>query len=359
MAVFAVPLGAGSASAAAHGRVAGPPGPWGVAFVVNGPTTTTVQRQRGTWPVEYQVQSSFGEPGEVLVRFPRIGLASGGAAHVTAVSGAPAWCQVREWRQSGADEIVAVRCHRYGGERVLIPFYVVFGHSAQILPARQAYGYVHWDGSAVAGQFNSSAATAVNSVVRSATTPGVWQAVLPGLGTTGLAGNIQVTAVNPSVPARCKVGGWTSTAAEQRIVVRCHDANDTPLDTGWSLTYHRAHAVLATYPQYDSAYTFDNAPATAGSYVPVPSAVNHNSHGMGVGIQRPAVGRKQVTVSGIVNMYVDNVQVTATGPGPAFCNLSHPSQLYAMYVSIRYVSCYTGTTPSDQPSMITYLAPPA
>ncbi|MEU4834636.1 hypothetical protein [Streptosporangium sp. NPDC023615] len=358
MAVLAAVLGAGATPAAGGVRAAGPPGPWGIALVVNGPSTTTVQRQRGSWPSEYRVESSFGEPGEVLVRFPRIGLASGGVAHVTAVSASPDWCQAGGWRRSGADEIVAVRCHRHGGGRVLVPFYVAFGHSAQILPARQAYGYVHWDGSAVAGRFNSSAATAVNSVVRSATSPGTWQVLLPGLGTTGHAGNIQVTAVNPAVPARCKVAGWTPTAAEQRITVRCHDAADAPLDTGWSLTYHRAHAVLATYPQYEAAYTFDNAPATAGPYVPVPSAVNHNSHGTGIGINHPGTGKKQVVVSGTVNVYTDNTQVTAVGPGPAFCNLSHPSQLYATYASIRNVACYTGTVPADQPSMVTYLAPP-
>ncbi|MGC5012312.1 hypothetical protein ACLQ2R_16230 [Streptosporangium sp. DT93] len=365
-AVLAATLGAGPAPAAAgnrpavSGRAAGPPGPWGVALVVNSSSTTTVQRQRGTWPSEYRVESSFGEPGEVLVRFPRIGLASGGVAHVTAVSNSPDWCQVRGWRQSGPDEIVAVRCHRHGAGQVLVPFYVVFGHSAQLVPAHQAaYAYVHWDGSAVAGRFNSSAATAVNSVARSATSPGVWQVVLPGLGTTGLAGNIQVTAVDAAVPARCKVGGWTPAAAEQKIVVRCFDAADVPLDTGWSLTYHRAQAVVATYPLLRSAYTFDNAPTTAGPYVPSPQAVNHNSTGGGLQLSRPQAGRKQV-VLGEVGGYTDNVQVTAAGPGPAFCNLTRAAEFPTpspAHAYIRYVACYQGTIPVDQHSMITYFVP--
>ncbi|MEV0752326.1 hypothetical protein [Streptosporangium sp. NPDC050280] len=341
-----------TAGAATTATVAEPPR-WGFAVVRSGAAVDSM-RQAGSWPSGLRVEATQGEPGQVFVRFPQIGMAAGGVAHVTAISQSADWCQVEGWWQSGADEIVAVRCHRYGVGPIASWFSVTFGSSDQYLPVRQAFGYVHWDGSAVATRFNSSGPTAVNTV-EPLTIPGAWRVTLPGLGSAGHAGNIQVTAVDPAVPAHCKLGGWNATTAAQSIVVRCYDATGTSLNTGWSLTYHRERAITWTPSGYRFAYTFDNAPTTQGPYVPTPYPVSYNSQSGGLQLNRFGVARKQVLFGG-VNGYADNVQVTAFGYGPEFCNLYSPWETYSTYVNIRYVTCYNGTVPVDHPAMITYMA---
>lgn len=342
-----------AAATAAPAAPAADPPRWGFAVVRSGAVVDSV-RQAGSWPDGLKVEAVAGGPGQVLVRFPQIGMAAGGVAHVTAISQSADWCQVQDWWQSGADEIVAVQCHRFGVGPIASWFSVTFGYSAQYLPAPQAFGYVRWNGSAVAAQFNSSAPAAVNTVAP-LTNPGLWRVTLPGLGSAGHAGNIQVTAVDPAVPARCKLGGWTATTAAQNIIVRCYDATGTPLNTGWSLTYHRERAITWTPQPYRFAYTFDNAPDTPGVYLPTPYPVSHNSQSGGVQLSRSAVARKQVIFGGL-NGYRDNVQVTAFGYGPEFCNLLAPWETYSTYVSIRYVTCYNGAVQVDHPAMITYLA---
>ncbi|MFF3441691.1 hypothetical protein [Streptosporangium sp. NPDC002721] len=353
------PSQAGSSRVAASAEAAGAalPWQWGYAYV-RGSSVVDGAHQAGSWAYGLKAEASPGGPGQVFVKFPQIGLASGGVAHVTAVSRSADWCQVQEWWQSGTDEIVAVQCYRYGGTPGFTPFSVVFGHSAQVPRAPGAFGYVHWNGSAVAGQFNSSAPGVVNSVLASSS-PGTWQVTLPGLGSTGYAGNIQVTAVDPAVPARCKLSGWSPSAAQQRIVVRCHDATDAPVNTGWSLTYHRERAVVSAVPQYGFAYTFNNEPDRLGSYRPMPVAVSHNSRSGGVRIDHVGIGRANVLFGDVTGGYRDNVQVTAFGYGPEFCNLNTPWEsypTYPAYVNIRYVTCYNGTTQVDHPSMVTYLS---
>ncbi|WP_157594432.1 hypothetical protein [Streptosporangium amethystogenes] len=325
---------------------------WGFA-VVRGGAVVDSRRQAGSWPDELKVEATAGDPGQVLVRFPQIGMAAGGVAHVTAISQSADWCQIQGWWQSGADEIVAVQCHRYGVGPIASWFSVTFGYSPQYLPAPQAFGYVHWNGSAVAARFNSSAPTAVNTA-EPLTAPGLWRVTLPRLGSADYAGNIQVTAVDSAVPARCKLGGWNTTTAAQSIVVRCYDATGTPLNTGWSLTYHRERALTWTPPSYRFAYTFDNLPDTPGVYRPTPYQVSYNSQSGGVQLSRSAVARRQVIFGGLSG-YRDNVQVTAFGYGSEFCNLFTPWESYSAYVSIRYVTCYNGAVQVDHPAMITYL----
>ena len=339
---------------AATALTAADPPRWGFAVVRSGAVVDS-QRQAGSWTDGLKVEATLGGPGQVFVRFPQIGRASGGVAHVTAISSSADWCQVEGWWQSGADEIVAVRCHRHGAGPINSWFSLSFGDNPQYLPAHQAFGYVHWDGSAVVSQFNSSGPAAVNTVAPSSS-PGAWGVTLPGLGSAGYAGNIQVTAIDPSVPARCKVSGWPVPTAAQIIGVRCYDATGTPLNTGWSLTYHRERAVIWTPYTYHFAYTFDNAPTTPGSYVPTPSQVNYNSQPGGGRLSRPAVGRKQVFFGGLTPGYRSNVQVTAVGYNAEFCNLSAPWETSSTSVSIRYVTCYNGAVLVDHPTMITYVS---
>ena len=124
----------------------------------------------------------------------------------------------------------------------------------------------------VVAQFNSAAL--VNTVTPAG--PGAWKARLPGLGSAGRAGNVQVIAVNSAGPAKCEVSGWTSTPGRQLITVRCFNKSTAPLKTGWALVYQRGRAVTGTQPKH-FGYTFDNKPVSPGPYAPVPPAVNFNS----------------------------------------------------------------------------------
>jgi hypothetical protein len=225
------------------------------------------------------------------VRFPQIGIPAGGVVHVTATSQTAEWCQVQKWWSAGVDEIVAVQCYKYGGAPLFTPFSITFAESTGLLTAPKAFGYVFWNGSSIATQFNS--ASGVNSVVPTST--GVWTVTLPGLGSTGVAGNIQVTAVDSTAAARCKVGAWAPTAGAQKIQVRCHDATNIPFKTGWTLTYHRERAITgAAIPPKNFAYTFDNTPANPGPYAPVPPAINYNSQSSVNTIQSGGTGQRMV-----------------------------------------------------------------
>ncbi|MGV9598458.1 hypothetical protein ACWDR1_17475 [Streptosporangium sandarakinum] len=338
--------------------------------VVRGGSAPTVSYQFGTWASGLKADATAGDPGQVLVRFPQLGVAAGGVAHVTAISSSADWCQVQNQLPSGDDLIVAVRCHRYGVGPVATPWFsVVFGYGGRYpspMPY-QALGYVRWDGSAVVTQFNSSQikspVPAPVNTVTPGTSPGLWRVTLPGLGSAGLAGSIQVTAVDPAVPARCKLGGWTATTAAQNITVRCHDAAGAPLNTGWNLTYHRESAVVwaPIAPYAASAYTFDNAPDTAAPYVPTPYPVSYNSVPGGLQISGYGTGLRRVSF-GDVNAgygYPGNVQVTAFGYGAEFCNLygNWTEGLSTGVVSITH-ACYDGATRVAHPATVTYVTRP-
>ncbi|WP_204059721.1 hypothetical protein [Microbispora corallina] len=337
---LAVPAGAGAAV----------PDRWGFAFVDTTAGIPDPARQAGSWPPGFSVQVSPGGVGEVLVKFPQIALSTGGVVHVTAAAAAPIWCQAEKWWAAGADEIVAVRCHKYGGVPTFTPFSIVFSSSSGPLPAPKAFGYVFWDGSAVAWQYNS--ALAVNTVTPTST--GVWTVLLPGLGSSTYAGNIQVTAVNSSVPARCKAAAWSPSPGAQKIQVRCHDATATPLDTGWTLTYQRERAITgAAIPPKNFAYTFDNTPANPGPYAPVPPGVNYNSQSGVNTVQTAGTGERLVLFPS-VGVLPDDVQVTAYGPGPEFCTLLTRWGTSGGAAVVRDVACWKAGVLVDQPSMVTY-----
>ncbi|MEU6742215.1 hypothetical protein [Streptosporangium sandarakinum] len=332
--------------------------------VVRGGSAPTVSYQFGTWASGLTAQATSGDPGQVLVRFPQFGAAAGGVAHVTAISSSPDWCQVQDQWPSDADLIVAVRCHRYGVGPVATPWFsVTFGYSGRYIHPipSQSLGYVRWNGSAVAAQFNSSAPTAVNTVTPG-TSPGLWRVTLPGLGSTGLAGSIQVTAVDPAVPARCKLGGWSATTAAQNIVVRCHDAAGASLNTGWNLTYQRESSIvwapIAPYSAF--AYTFDSAPDTVGPYLPTPYPVSYNSVPGGIDIRGAGSGLRQVAFGDVNAGYagMGNVQVTAFGYGAEFCNLYGLwTRSTSLVLSLH--ACYDGATRVAHPAMVSYVTRPS
>ncbi len=257
-AATAIVAGGGLALAVAGTAQAAVPNRWGFAYVdkPSVPGVPDLTRQAGSWPPGFVVHVKPGAIGQVFVRFPRIG-GRGGVVLVTAVTAAPVWCQAQTRARSGPNEIVAVRCYRAGGAPVFAPFTVAYSQSSPgPVPAGRRYGYVHYSPvHGVVAQFNSAAL--VNTVTPAG--PGAWKARLPGLGSAGRAGNVQVTAVNSAGPAKCEVSGWTSTPGRQLITVRCFNKSTAPLKTGWALVYQRGRAVTGTQPKH-FGYSFDNKP---------------------------------------------------------------------------------------------------
>jgi hypothetical protein len=336
------------------------PNRWGFAFV-NNPSVAGIPdptHQAGSWPPAFKVTTTPGAPGQVFVRFPKIGIAKGGIVHVTAVIDIPVWCQAQKWGRSGTDEIVAVRCFGVGGKPIFVPFVVMFTQSTKgPFPAGRAYGYVQaGPGPGITTSFNS--AGGANAVAHLGT--GIWRVTLPGLGSPGPAGGIQVTAVNPAVPAKCEVAAWASAAAAQRIEVRCFNGLATPLNTSFTLSYQRGRAIMGTQPKL-FGYTFDNNPANPGPYMPVPPAVNFNStFGPGNTLLRAGAGLRLITFPR-VGLLPNTVLVTGVKVGPGFCNLITPWATTGAAgpgnVIVRDEACYTATgTRANAPSFITYSA---
>ncbi|MBX6386966.1 MAG: hypothetical protein IRZ07_28975, partial [Microbispora sp.] len=157
-------------------------------------------------------------------------------------------------------------------------------------------------------------------------------------------------------PARCKVGEWGSDPSGQKIRVLCHDVADKPYDTGWTLTYQRERAITGAFaPPKLFAYTFDNLPANPGPYAPLPAGVNFNSQGATNTVQTAGPGMRLVSFPK-VGMTPDNVQVTAYGTGPEYCNLLTLWRTFGGDAYVRDVVCYKGTTRVDQPSFVTYVS---
>jgi len=343
-----IALLAASVIAAATGAQAAVPNRWGFAVVDVTSGVPDLNHQAGSWAPGFNVTVSPGGVGQTYVRFPQIAI-NGGVVHVTAISQNAYWCQAQKWAPSGPDLMVVVQCYRYGGAPVFTPYSIVFEQSTGALPLSQGFGYMHYNGGGVVDQFNS--AGAVNTVAGGA---GVWTVTLPGLAPTGMAGNVQVTAVNPTQPARCKVGGWGVSGGAQMVQVRCHNATNVPLNTGWSLTYQRERAITgAAIPPKSFAYTFDNVPANPGPYAPLPAFVNYNSQGATNTVQSSGLGQRLVTFPK-VGILQDQVQVTAYGPGPEFCNLQTTWGTFGGTAIVRNVVCYDAGTRVDRASLVTY-----
>ncbi|MFI6318893.1 hypothetical protein ACIBG8_15295 [Nonomuraea sp. NPDC050556] len=337
---------------AAHAAV---PNRWGFAYVDIPSGIPNPSHQAGSWAPGPMVSVSPGvPPGQTVVKFPQIG-GPGGVPHVTAVVDAPAWCQIERWAQSGPDELVWVRCYKYGGSPGFVPFTIVYAESTGVLPPAQGFGYLYYNGGGIPFTYNS--AGGLNSVTPLAV--GIWRVVLPGLGTPALAGNLQVTAVDPQQPARCKVRLWPAAplvAGAQTLQVICHNATSTPINTGWTLTYHRQRAVTGgAIPPKNFAYTFDNTPANPGPYAPVPVGINFNSQGGVNTIQNAGPGLRLVQFP-LVGVLPDDVQVTAYGPGPEYCNLLTLWLTSGGNAFVRDVACYSAVTRTNVASFTTYVS---
>jgi hypothetical protein len=348
--IASVVLGGGLAAVTAVAPAqAAVPDRWGFAFVDTMVGIPALSHQAGSWPPGFTVSVSPGAPGQEFVRFPRIA-SPGGVVHVTAVTdGLPVWCQAQKWFPAGVDEVAVVRCFRAGGAPVFVPFTVMFTRSTPgPFPPGRAYAYVHFSGGIVS-KFNSSG----GAVTVTGAGPGAWVVRLAGVGSAGLSGNVQVTAVDPVRPARCKVAKWASSPAGQAVLVRCFDQLVAPLSTGWTLSYQRGRAITGTQLKA-FGYTFDNKPLMIAPYVPAPPAVNFNSLA-GTNTVRGAGTGLRFAVFPRIGVLPDTVLVTAFGTTPDFCNLLAAWATTGGNVLVRDVSCYTALGAlQSQASLITY-----
>jgi len=127
-------------------------------------------------------------------------------------------------------------------------------------------------------------------------------------------------------------------------------AGSSPVST---LTYQAGRATTGTQPSF-FGYSYDNQPANAGLYAPVPPAVNFNSAGAVNTLLRAGGGLRLASFPQIGRL-PNTVLVTPVQSGPGFCNLNTLSATAPPNVTIRDVTCYTATgIHANQKSMITY-----
>ncbi|GAB1818672.1 hypothetical protein [Herbidospora sp. RD11066] len=323
---------------------------WGYAYVDVTSGVPSPVHQHGSWPGGFTVSVTPGVPGETIVRFPQVA-GPGGVAHATAVSTGPDICQVATWMPVGPDQIVVVRCHRFGGTPVTTPFTVTWSESTPPLVGIGGFGYVHYNAGVVAS-YNSASGT--NTVATLGV--GHYRVDLNGLGSTVFVGGIQVTAQNDLAQARCKVATWVPSTvngtANQQILVRCFDSANTPMHSGWSLTYQRERNVNGRWLQPTRlGYTFDQAPGNPGPYAPA-GGISYNSWS-GVNTVRSGGPGLRVVTFPLVGLAIDHVQVTAYGADPDHCNLQSVWTTTGGAAAVR-TKCWTGVTPADRASFVSY-----
>lgn len=335
-------LVAGLAVTAAGVAQAAVPAKWGFAFI-DKPTVAGIPdltHQAGSWPAPLHVHSAPGVLGQVIVRFPNLA-STGGVVHVTPVIDIGVFCDAQSWGPSGTAERVVVRCFHHNGSPVFAPFVVLYTKSSKgAFPPGRAYGYVHYQpGMGIVARFNS--ASKANTVSHVAT--GVWVVKMPGLGTAVQAGGVQVTAVNPTAPAKCTLGLLLAKPSAQVFQVRCYHPGIAPMNTGWNISYQRKRSItgggLPGKPRL-YAYTANTMPLLPGPYAPA-APLNYNSAGATNTITRAGTGLSLVTFPG-VGVLPNAVLVTGWHIGAGFCNLNTlwATNPGAPVTIVRDVTCY-------------------
>ncbi|WFE66329.1 hypothetical protein [Micromonospora sp. WMMD714] len=324
---------------------------WGFAYVDN-PTVTSwtvldTSRQWGTWKTAFPAAWATGiklAPGRFQVRFPQIGAGARGVPHVTPVDRAGHYCTVVRWFQSGTDEIVDVQCFAPGGTRDDSRFTVLWTASSGVLPAGTAHAYVQGGVSGLVQSYVSTGAPAALAPVG----VGQWSVKLPGVGLAGvLAGNVQATAVQPNAgPRRCTVARWGASGTDVLVYVFCFDQAGAPVNTDFTLSYHRRRSVIGSLapPTF-----FGHLASAAGG------PTNDNSP-LGVGVNTIApiapAGRYLVTFPQL-GQKETHAQVTAQGPGPNYCNLTQPWS-YAVDAPVDVI-CFDNTgTPAPYQVLVAF-----
>lgn len=328
------------------------PDRWGFATVKD-PTVTSwtvldTSRQWGSWKSAFPALWADGiklAPGRFLVRFPRIGAGSLGVPLVTPINRTGHYCELVRWYQSGPDEIVDVQCHKPGGARDDSPFTVLWTASSGVLPAGGgSHAYLQGGASGIVQAYNSTGA----GLGLAGLGVGQWSVKLPAVGAAGiLAGDLQVTAIQPNAIARrCKVYKWSASGADVLAYVFCFDAGGAPVDTDFTLSYHRARSVTGAFapPKY-----FGYLASAAGG----PTNDNYVA-GVGANTIAPLLpaGRYLVTFPQL-GQKETHAQVTAQGAGSNYCNLTQPWS-YAVAAPVDVI-CFDNTgTPATHDVLVTF-----
>ncbi len=276
-----------------------------------------------------------------------------GIPHVTSVDRAGTWCQVTKWApllfQPGVD--VGVACYLpdppisplpRGGIPADSRFSVSLTRSSPSpsLPTVTRYGYLGWTGTAVSPSYNNQGGT--NAVGPVST--GEWLVKMANLGSADLAGGIQVTAVNSSVGARCKVGAWKSDPDVQAIVVHCFNASSQPFDTAWTLTYQQGRDI---FNRISPLFGYEAATA-------LPPETNFNSV-LGLGANSISPGPPDTFLFPQIGKLRDHMQVTAFGDKEIYCQ---PIDLWGTAADVKVqIGCFDRNAGlvANQPSFATYV----
>jgi hypothetical protein len=253
--------------------------------------------------------------------------------HVTAINSVPHWCQVNGFGPSGSDEVVTISCHRVGGAPDFTDFSATFSASSGPASGGGAFGYVNSSPSgALLSQYNSAGLG--NTVTH--TGIGQWDVQFSGLSTPGpIDGGLQATAVSPpTVPARCKVLGWTSSSSGQFAQVRCWNAGGALADSQFTLTYQYQRSLYGGFapPKY-FGYLW-NKPVGG------PVATNFNSI-LGPGANTLSAGTLSLVTFPRIGVLPDDIQVTGSGPGSDFCGLNVAWTHTGSDTIVRDVNCFT------------------
>jgi len=270
--------------------------------------------------------------GRYKVTFPGAA-AAGGVVHVTAINSTPHWCQVNGFSSVGFDQVVSISCYRVGGAPDFTGFSVLFSSSSGPASAVGAFGYVNsMPSGALVSQYNS--VVLGNTVTHIAL--GQWTVKFPGLSTPGpIDGSLQATAVSPpTVPARCKVLGWSSGSGGQFAQVNCFNAGGAPADTQFTLTYQYQRSLYGgVVPPKYFGYLW-NKPVGG------PASTNYNSI-LGPGANTLSPGTLSLVTFPKLAMLPDDIQVTGYGPGSDFCGLNNPWTHVGADTVVRDVNCFT------------------
>ncbi|BAJ26769.1 MULTISPECIES: hypothetical protein [Kitasatospora] len=331
------------AAAPAHAAV---PDRWGFAYLDN-PTpppgyVPDPSRQWGSWPTPASnpVKVDQVSAGGYVVHFPLIG-GPGGIAHATAVNRTGTWCQIQGWGTVGTGLDVKVACYDPSGAPAPSAFTVLFTSSSGTPTTPGNYGYLYsLPSGALVTQYNSAGGANLSSHGST----GIWKAWLPNLGSSVEVGNVQVTAVDSSQGARCKIANWYPASTGQTFLVACFDAANAPYDTAWTLSYSVKRAVHGpALPPKSFGYLWYN-----GS---VPAGTNFNSVG---GVNSWSIGVPSSVVLPGVAVPSDHAQVTAYGSGPGWCHLAQPWLRSGSTVQLTPLCFNPGGAPVAAPFLLAY-----
>ncbi|GAA1616819.1 RNA polymerase sigma factor [Catellatospora bangladeshensis] len=251
--------------------------------------------------------------GRYQVRLPGLG-AERAVTHVTAYRTVYRGrvCAVADYRRSGTDELVDVRCFDHTGAPIDWWFTVFVAAAAG---GTQPYATVAYSAAGIRAAGTANSAGGTNSVTRTGT--GRYQVQLPGRDFAAGTGGMMLTTFGTAA-ARCRVAGTASAGDALTVSVACQAVTTgaaTARDSGFLLTYtdragpHRDGSA-------PSAYTL----VSGGAAPHVDAARSYSSDGETPSVSRLNTGWYRLTWTSL-GKFGDSVQLTAYGDDDRYCHL--------------------------------------